>query len=43
MSTLDILIAVTMVFSLAFLRFGLPLLVMWLVRSACCRLFPAQV
>ena len=43
MSTQEIMLAVMMIFSLAFLRFGLPLLVMWLVRLACCRMFPSQV
>lgn len=43
MTTQDLMFAVMMIFSLAFLRFGLPVLVMWLVRSTCCRLFPSQV
>lgn len=43
MGTLDIMFAVIMIFTLAFLRFGLPLLVMWFVRLACCRMFPNQV
>ena len=38
MTIAELLVGVLIVFGLAILRFGLPMLVMWLINLGCCRL-----
>ena len=39
MSVADLLIVVLALAGLAVLRFGVPILVMWLLNRACCHIF----
>lgn len=39
MTLVEILIVALALVGLAVLRFGVPMLVMWLLNTACCRIF----
>ncbi len=42
MTLIELLTIVLALIGLATLRFGVPLLIMWLLHQACCRLNPQQ-
>lgn len=43
MTPIEFLMSVLILIGMATLRFGVPMLVMWLINKACCRLNPQQV